>query len=239
MIEIREPESIHVERGEIENGTFEGRWHFSFGSYRDPAHERFGLLRVFNDDTLSAGAVWPLHRHRDIEVVTYCAGGEFRHADQDGPGGILRKGDVQHTTVGSGIFHSEINNLPDEPMRFVQMWFIPLSTGLVPSVEQKRVERYERTDRLLPIVAPKTEGALPIRSDAVVYSSYLTAGASVDLVLEDGRGAYVYVVEGGPVAAGVELIEPLGAAEVSGERRVDIFARADAELLVVEVAMVN
>ena len=114
---LRPPESIYQTDGEIENGTFHGRWHFSFDEYNDPAHMHFGTLRVFNDDTLSPGAVWPLHSHREIEVVTYCAEGEFRHADERGKGGILRKGGVQHTTVGKGMLHSEINNSKSSHMR--------------------------------------------------------------------------------------------------------------------------
>ena len=125
-ISIRKPESIYQAHGNIKNGTFSGRWHLSFDDYYDPNFKNFGPLRVFNDDTLSSGAVWPLHPHREIEVVTYCAEGEFRHADERGEGGILQKGWVQHTTVGKGMWHSKINNRTDMPMRFIQMWFQPL-----------------------------------------------------------------------------------------------------------------
>ena len=92
MIQVRDPKSIYQINGEIENGSFHGRWHFAFGDYYDPQFEDFGTLRVFNDDTLTPGAVWPLHPHRDNEVVTYVAGGEFRHAGEGGKGGILKKG---------------------------------------------------------------------------------------------------------------------------------------------------
>ena len=88
-----------------------------------------------NDDTLSPGAIWPMHPHREIEVITYCAEGEFRHADQRGLGNILEKGWGQHTTVGRGMFHSEVNNRSDIPMRFIQLWFIPSEPRLVPSVQ--------------------------------------------------------------------------------------------------------
>jgi hypothetical protein len=95
---VRRPETIYRAEGLIENGSFHGRWHFSFDRYVDAGHERFGVLRVFNDDTLSPGAVWPLHPHHEIEVVTCCAAGEFRHADENGQGGMLKQGWVQHTT---------------------------------------------------------------------------------------------------------------------------------------------
>ena len=100
---IRIPESIYRTEGTIEKGTFRGRWHFSFGDYFDPKFVNFGTLRVFNDDTLSRGAVWPLHPHKEIEVVTYCIDGEFRHADERGIGGILQKGWVQQYLIPLAI----------------------------------------------------------------------------------------------------------------------------------------
>lgn len=238
MITIRNLDTIYQAHGEIENGTFHGRWHFSFGDYYDPEYTHFGTLRVFNDDTLSPGAVWPLHPHRDNEVVTYCAEGEFRHADERGKGGILRKGWVQHTTVGKGMWHSELNNLPDKPMRFIQMWFFPLKHGLEPSVEQKRVEKPERTNRFLPLVSNTHPGALHIVSDAAVYSCFLEAGKKVDFQLEEGRGAYLYVLEGGPVEVNGESVPALGAAMVQEERKLHVEAKKDAELLLVEVLLV-
>jgi len=233
---IRQPESIYQIRGEIVNGAFHGRWHFSFGDNYDPEHMQFGTLRVFNDDTLSPGAVWPLHPHHDIEVVTYCAEGEFRHADQRGKGGILRKGWAQHTTVGRGMWHSEINNRADIPMRFIQMWFIPSERDLAPSVEQKEVEEEERTNRLLPLVSNGHEGALSIRSDARVYSCLLRGGNSVAHSLKEGRGAYLYVLEGSPVEADGRTIPVLGAAQITGKTDIHISAGGDAEMLLVDDA---
>src|SRR3989442_1799263 len=200
MIAIRKPEDIHLASGVIENGTFLGRWAFSFGEYYDPQSMGFGALRVFNDDTLSPGAVWPLHPHRDVEVVTYCAGGEFRHADERGKGGVLKKGWVQHTTVGRGMWHSEINNRKDSEMRFIQMWILPEKHGLEPSVEQRAVEREERTNRFLPLVSNRHPGALPIRQDAEVHATFLQRARKLEYELRPGRGAYLYLVEGGPVS---------------------------------------
>jgi len=237
QILIREPESIYQIRGEIVNGTFHGRWHFSFGENYDPEHMQFGTLRVFNDDTLSPGAVWPLHPHHDIEVVTYCAEGEFRHADQRGKGDILKKGWVQHTTVGKGMMHSEINNRPDIPMRFIQMWFIPSEPDLSPSVEQKSVEKKERTNRLLPLVSKEHADALSIRSDARVYSCYLQKGHSAEHSLKEGRGLYVYVLEGDPVEANGNRIPVLGAAQITGAMNVHMSTASEAELLLVDVLL--
>lgn len=238
MITIRKPEDIYHIHGDIQDGTFHGRWHFSFGDYYDPEFTHFGVMRVFNDDTLSPGAVWPLHPHHDIEVVTYCADGEFRHADEHGKGGVLKKGWVQHTTVGSGMWHSEVNNLPDKAMRFIQMWFYPSKVGLKPSVEQKAVEKTERTDRLLPIVSPSHEGALFIHSDGSVFSSFIRAGKEVTHLPRAKRGAYIYILEGGPIEVNGQKTGPLGAAMIMGEREVSIKAHSDTELLLVDVKLV-
>lgn len=236
-ITIRQPESIYQIEGDIENGSFHGRWHFSFGEYADPEYTFFGSLRVFNDDTLSPGAVWPLHPHREIEVVTYCAAGEFRHADERGVGGVLKKGWVQHTTVGRGMWHSEINNRKDLPMRFIQMWFIPASHGLEPSVEQKEATEAERADRFLPLVSNRHAGALSIASDADVYSSRLRRGARSEHSFSSGRGGYLYVLEGGPVLVNEQRVPALGAAAIRSTARIAVEAEGDAELLLIEVPL--
>lgn len=235
MIHVRSPETIYQAGGRIENGTFEGRWHFSFDQYRDPEYVHFGTLRVFNDDTLSPGAVWPLHPHREIEVVTYCAAGEFRHADEHGVGGILKKGWVQHTTVGKGMYHSEINNQPDVPMRFIQMWFFPVRQGLNPSVEQKAVEKWERKNQFLPLVSNHNPAALLIQSDAEVYAAFLERDRVVAQPLVEGRGVYLYVLEGGPVLVNGSGIPALGAAKIENESTLEIRAEGDSELLLIDV----
>ena len=237
MITIRQPESIYQAHGAIENGTFRGRWHFSFDQYYDPEYERFGTLRVFNDDTLDPGAIWPLHPHRDNEMVTYCAAGEFRHADEHGVGGILKKGWVQHTTVGSGMYHSEINNLPDAPMRFIQMWFIPAIRGSEPKVEQMAVEQTQRTNRFLPLVSNVHPGALPILSDARIFSCFLKPGKTLDHTQEEGWGAYLYVLEGGPVAINGQQLPALAAAKITAEASLTVAAQNDTEMLLVDILL--
>ncbi|TLZ71102.1 MAG: pirin family protein [Methanobacteriota archaeon] len=237
MITVRKPEDIHLESGVIEDGTFLGRWQFSFGDYFDPENRGFGTLRVLNDDTLSPGATWPLHPHRDIEVVTVCAAGEFRHADENGFGGVLKKGWVQHTTVGRGLWHSEINDRKDAEMRFLQMWILPEEKGLEPSVEQRAVERSERTNRFLPLVSSRHPGALPIRQDAAVLACFLEAGKTVEHPLAGGRGAYLYVFEGGPIGVAGMPVREFGAAKITQESSLSVAAKKDAELLLVDVAL--
>ncbi len=238
MITIRKPDDIYQINDVVENGTFHGRWHFSFGDYFDPAFERFGTLRVFNDDTLTPGAVWPLHPHRDNEVVTYCAGGEFRHADERGKGGVLKKGWVQHTTVGRGMWHSEINNRTDEPMRFIQMWFLPAKRGLAPSVEQKAVDKKDRTGHFLPLVSNTEPGALRIVSDAEVFSSFVQKGREMVHPLRKGWGVYLYVLEGGPVTVTGREIPSLASVMITDEKESTVKAEADAELLLVHVRLI-
>jgi quercetin 2,3-dioxygenase len=237
-IVVRRSENIYRTHGSIENGTFLGRWHFSFDQYHDPRYMHFGTLRVFNDDTLSPGAVWPLHPHHEIEVVTYCAEGEFRHADEHGQGGVLKKGWVQHTTVGSGMWHSEINNRKDEPMRFIQMWFIPSEKGLKPSVEQMAVNQKDRTNRLLLLASNEGSEGLKIFSEAKVYSSFLQAGHRLRHEIKAKRGVYLYVLEGGAIRVNEHLVSALGAAKITGALEIDVKAERDAELLLVEVGLV-
>lgn len=235
---VRPPDSIYQVSGPIENGSFQGHWHFSFDQYYERDYSHFGTLRVFNDDTLSPGATWPLHQHRNIEVVTYCAGGVFRHADESGRGGILRKGWVQHTTVGRGMSQSEINDRPDAPMRFIQMWFLPSETDLEPAIQQKPVTQAERTNLLLPLVGGDEADALPIASDACVFASFLETGHRLAHRLPAGHGAYIYVVEGGPVRLDGDSLPALAAAKIIGGRsEIDITADDDAEILLVEVPL--
>jgi redox-sensitive bicupin YhaK (pirin superfamily) len=135
------------------------------------------------------------------------------------------------------MWHSEINNRADVPMRFIQMWFIPSERDLAPSVDQKAVEKKERTNRLLPLVSNENGDALPIHSDARVYSCFLQKGHSVKHSLKEGQGAYVYVLEGDAVKANGNGISVLGAAQVTGGMDIDVSADGDAELLVVDVSL--
>lgn len=234
---VREPDSIYQAHGRIENGTFHGRWHFSFDEYHERDFTHFGTLRVFNDDTLSPGATWPLHPHRNIEVVTYCVSGEFRHADKEGMGNVLMPGWVQHTSVGRGMWHSEINNRRDIPMRFIQMWFLPHEVDLEPALHLKQVDKAQRTNMLLPLVSNAHAEALPIASDAIVYAAFLEAGNSIKCKLGVGRGAYIYVLDGGPAHINGHTIPKLGAARIIGGMDVTLETDRDVELLAVQVPL--
>ena len=233
MIKVRK-------KGEIFNKKedwFEGRWHFSFGGpegFHDPENTSFGALRVFNIDTLVPGGVWPMHSHQNIEVITYCLDGEFQHADQTGKGGVLYQGDVQHTTVGRGMFHEEINHSPDKPMTFLQIWVMPRERDLTPSMEQRSVDKSERLNRFLTLVSDKDSDALPIEQDAEFVVAALEPGKTASRKLDGGYGAYLYVVSGQVRLDGQTLSEG-DAAKISGVPSVDVEADEDSELAMVVV----
>jgi redox-sensitive bicupin YhaK (pirin superfamily) len=198
---------------------------------------QFGTLRVFNDDRLVPGAVWPMHPHRDIEGLTYVVEGSFRHQDDvGGPPGPLPAGSVQRMSLGSGALHSEQNASDSEPMRFIQMWIVPSERGLTPGVEQKVFTRQDRTDTLLRVISGDDGDAVLVHQDAHVFVSRLNAGVTVEHALGDGRGAYLYVIEGDVEVKG-QRMETGSAAQVTAEERIDIAATATTELILVDVAL--
>lgn len=234
MIEIRRKEDIF----NIQQDWFEGFWHFSFGvppqGYHDPDNTNFGALRVFNVDTLVPGGVWPMHPHQNIEVITYCLDGEFQHADNTGKGGVLLKGDIQHTTVGRGMLHEEINHRKDVPMTFLQIWIMPREADLEPSMEQRTVDPKERLNKFLTLVSDKNPDALPIAQDAEFVVSSLEKNRSASYALPDGYGAYLLVASGQIQVNGNAASEG-DAVMISDTPAVDVKADKASELAMVVV----
>jgi redox-sensitive bicupin YhaK (pirin superfamily) len=226
-----------AEISDVDGDWFRARWHFSFDSYHDPEYMSFGTLRVFNDDRLIPGAVWPLHPHRDIEGLTYVVEGSFRHEDDhDGPPGPLPAGSVQRMTLGSGAWHSEQNASTTEPMRFIQLWIMPREQGLEPGVEQKVFTEADRTDRLLKVISGDGGDAVLVHQDAHVFVSRLNAGATATHELGEGRGVYLYVIEGDVTVNG-ERMTTGDAARIWAESSVSIEAAATGELILADVAL--
>jgi hypothetical protein len=226
-----------AEISDVDGGWFRARWHFSFDSYHDPEYMRFGTLRVFNDDRLVRGAVWPMHPHKDIEGLTYVVEGSFRH--QDDVGGPLRPlpaGSVQRMTLGRGAFHSEQNASENRPMRFIQMWILPAELGLEPSVEQKVFTAEDRTDRLLKAISGNGGDAVLVHQDAHVFISRLREGIEVTHDLGAGRGVYLYVIEGDTDVLG-ERMTTGDAAKIQDESSIPIRANAATELIAVDVSL--
>lgn len=197
----------------------------------------WGPLRVFNDDRLIPGAVWPLHPHRDIEGITYVVEGTFRHEDDQGNDGVLPAGSVQRMTLGSGAWHSEQNGSETEPMRFIQMWIMPDQQGLPPEVEQKVFTAADRTDRLLKVLSPDGGDAVGVHGDASVYVSRLNGGMELEHRFADAaRGAYLYVISG-DLEVNDEKLGTGDAAKVRDEAALGFRAQDTSELVLVDLQL--
>jgi quercetin 2,3-dioxygenase len=233
MITIRRDREIH----DTEGGWFRARWHFSFDQYRDPENDSFGAMRVFNDDRLVSGAVWPLHPHRDVEGLTYVVEGSFGHQDNVGGAyGPLPAGSVQRMTLGSGALHSELNASKDEPMRFIQIWILPDTPNLEPAVEQRVFTKQDRTNRLLKVIGPEGGSVVKLHQDAWVHVAFLEAGSEVTHEIGEGRGVYAYLIDGAATFDGTEVTTG-DAAKVTGLPRLTIRASQPSELILVDVPM--
>ena len=212
-------------------------WHFSFAHYQDPDKMNFGPLRVFNDDIIQPGTGFDLHPHRDMEIVTYVIDGELEHKDNQGNHGVIRPGEIQRMTAGSGILHAERNRSKEKPLRLLQMWIFANRRGLDPSWEQRRFDREARADKLLPVIVPENEKdgqALHIHQDAAIYISSLAPGSRVEHQLVKGRKAYVFVIEGGAKLNG-DAVETRDAARVENESKLVIQANKPTELILLDL----
>jgi len=193
MIVIRK----RAERGHTHIGWLDS-WHtFSFGEYHDPRYMGFRSLRVINDDQVAAGAGFPTHGHRDMEILTYVISGELEHKDSLGTGSVIRPGDVQRMTAGTGIRHSEFNASHTMPVHFLQIWILPDQNRLTPSYQQIHFPSAERTDRLR-LVADRhgTGGALTIHQDLRLYAGNLSTGTTLELPLQKERYGWLQVAQG-------------------------------------------
>ena len=233
MITVRRDRDIH----DTDGGWFRARWHFSFDDYRDPENDSFGAMRVFNDDRLVPGAVWPLHPHRDVEGLTYVVEGLFGHQDNvGGAHGPLPAGSEQRMTLGSGALHSELNASQTEPMRFIQIWILPDAAGLTPGVEQRVFTAEDRTNRLLKVIGPEGGEVVKIQQDASVHVGRLEPGTEVRHDIGPGRGVYAYLIEG-VAAFGDEQLATGDAVKVTDDAALPIRATEASELILVDVPM--
>ncbi len=233
MITIRPAATIHS----VDGGWFSARWHFSFDQYRDPEQMGFGPLRVFNDDRLVPGAVWPLHPHRDIEGITYVVEGTFRHEDSAGNGGILLPGAIQRATLGRGMWHSEQNGSDAEQLRFLQFWILPDAADLEPSVEQRQLSVADRSNRLLRVIGPEGGEVVKVHQDAAVAIGRLAPGVAATWPLGPGRGAYLYLIDGRATLAGRPLVTGDAAKVVDEPGVVLSGGEGTAEVILVDVPM--
>ncbi|HET9959603.1 MAG TPA: pirin family protein [Polyangiaceae bacterium] len=221
------------ERGHANHGWLDSFHSFSFADYYDPNHMGFRNLRVINEDRVAPGRGFGTHGHRDMEIVSYVLEGALEHKDSLGTGSVIRPGDVQRMSAGTGVTHSEFNASRDEEVHFLQIWLLPGGRGLKPSYEQKTFE--PATGALRLIVSPTGEGeSLTIHTDARIYAASLTAGQSAQHTVATGRHAWVQVARGSLVLNGRELSVGDGAA-ISDESSLSLEARSDAEVLVFDL----
>lgn len=186
-----------AERGVARLDWLDSRHSFSFGHYYDPRHMGFRDLRVINDDRVAPQTGFGTHGHRDMEIVTYVLDGEVAHRDTLGNEGVIRAGEVQRMSAGTGVEHSELNPSADETARFLQIWILPNAAGLTPAYDQITVPAAEKRNRLRRIVSPDGgDGALSINQDVNIYAGTLDAGASLTHDLSPDRHAWLQVAKG-------------------------------------------
>ena len=223
-------------RGHADHGWLNAYHTFSFASYRDPKHMGFRALRVMNEDRVAPGQGFGTHPHNDMEIVTYVLEGALEHRDSMGNGEVLRPGEFQRMTAGTGITHSEFNPSETEPVHLYQIWLFPDQKGHTPSYEQKAFPDEEQQNRLRLVASPTAEdGSLQIHQDARIYLSKLTSGNQVTHSIARGRHAWLQVLRGAVLLNGTELSTSDGAA-VSDERELTIQATENAEVMLFDLA---
>jgi redox-sensitive bicupin YhaK (pirin superfamily) len=217
-------------------GWLKTYWLFSFDNYYDPANVQFGSLRVFNDDVVAAQSGFPTHPHREMEIITTVLQGEITHKDSMGNHTVIRPGEVQRMSAGTGITHSEYN-LGDEPVHFYQIWILPGERRLEPSYDQKHFTAEARHNRLLPVASGQGLGdAVTVHADATVYMADFDAGHATDYELPNGRGAFLYVTEGGLQVNDAKLAAK-EQARIEGERRLRLAADDRASFILIDVPL--
>lgn len=232
------------ERGQADWGWLQARYTFSFSEYRDERYMGFRSLRVMNEDRVAPGSGFDMHPHRDMEIVTIVLEGALEHRDSLGHGAVLRPGEVQRMSAGTGILHSEFNPSTDEPTHLYQIWLFPERRGLSPSYEQRRFDPSERVGRWQCVAAPagsfsEGEEASPLRIQQAARLSLATlpAGSSLSKDVDPGCHVWLQVLRGAVRLAELELSEGDGVAS-SDERSLELIATndGDAEVLLFEMA---
>lgn len=232
MIHIRKAN----ERGHADHGWLD-TWHtFSFAEYHDPAQMGYSSLRVINDDRVAPAAGFPTHPHRDMEIVTYILSGELAHRDSMGNGTIIRPGEVQRMSAGTGIMHSEYNASDNQPVHLLQIWIQPNRKGITPGYEQKFFSPDEKRGTLRLVASPDgSDGSVTIHQDVKLYAALIDAAHAVDQPLPPGRRAYLQVAQGNVVLNGKALAAGDGA-RIEDETRIRLESDSAAELLLFDLA---
>ncbi|MBW4492904.1 MAG: pirin family protein [Oscillatoria princeps RMCB-10] len=232
MITVRKAE----ERGHANHGWLNSYHTFSFANYYDPAHMGFRDLRVINEDWVQAGMGFGTHPHRDMEIISYVLDGALEHKDSLGNGSIIRPGDVQRMSAGTGITHSEYNPSPSEPVHLLQIWILPAEKGLQPSYEQKMYSPEEKRG-VFRLIASRDgrDGSVTVHQDMDLYATVLSAGERAVREIRPHRHAWVQVARGEIALNGAVLKAGDGAA-ISEENRLAVEAKDTAEVLLFDLA---
>lgn len=225
-----------AERGQADYGWLDTKHTFSFGEYYDPANMGFGALRVINEDRVQPGEGFGTHPHRDMEILTYVLDGALEHKDSMGNGSVIRRGDIQYMSAGTGVTHSEFNPSASEPVHLLQIWIIPGERGAAPRYGQQHFEAEDKQGQWRLIASPDGhEGSLAIRQDARLYARILEEGEKADFRIPAGRKAYLHVARGAVTLDGQSLVAGDGL-RVTDEERLHLAASISAEVLVFDLA---
>jgi quercetin 2,3-dioxygenase len=223
------------ERGHADFGWLQSRHSFSFGSYRDPEQIGFSDLLVINEDRVREGRGFDTHGHRDMEIFSYVLEGELEHRDSMGTGSVIRPGDVQMMSAGTGIRHSEYNPSREQVVHFLQIWIVPDRVGVEPRYQQRHFPDVEKRGRLRLIISPDgADGSLSVYQDARVYAGLFDGDEEARLSLPDGRFTYVHVARGSIEVNGQRLAAGDGA-RLRNEREIDLRNGAAAEVLLFDL----
>ena len=224
------------ERGRADHGWLLSYHTFSFADYYDPAHMGFRALRVINEDRVQPAQGFGTHSHRDMEIISYVLEGALEHKDSMGTSSIIRPGEVQRMSAGTGVTHSEFNASRDELVHFLQIWILPARPGGKPGYEQKAFPEEERKGKLRLVASPDgREGSVTIQQDVALYSGLLYAGGTLRHTLAPGRHAWVHVARG-QIEIGGEQLEAGDAAAVSDARGLDLAGGDKSEVLLFDLA---
>ncbi|HTO71187.1 MAG TPA: pirin family protein [Myxococcota bacterium] len=223
------------ERGHAQHGWLESRHTFSFADYRDPEHMGFRVLRVINEDRVQPGRGFPPHSHRDMEILTWVLDGALEHEDSLGNTSVIRPGELQRMSAGTGVTHSEYNASRERPVHFLQIWILPAKAGLPPSYEQRDFGAGEMRERLRLVASPDgRDGSVRVNQDASVHLGRLAGDRKLEHPLAPGRFAWVQLARGALGLNGRELCAGDGAA-ASGERALELETREPSEVLVFDL----
>lgn len=232
MITIRKSE----ERGRGFHGWLDSRHTFSFADYYDPQHMGFRALRVINEDQVAGGGGFPTHPHRDMEIISYVIEGALEHKDSMGTGSVIRPGEVQRMTAGTGVAHSEYNHSQSDDVKFLQIWILPDRRGHEPSYEQKAFSEAERTGQLKLVASPDgRDGSVTVHQDVCLYSSLLEAGSKIKFESDPGRHLWLQVVEG-ELSVNGNAVSAGDGAGISKESLVNLESSKGAHILLFDLA---